>query len=45
MIGPEDISTTPRPGPPIAPTSASNSEMSLIVEGIGTPPQPEWLRE
>ena len=25
MIGPEEISTTPRPGAPIAPTSASNS--------------------
>jgi hypothetical protein len=41
MIWPEEISTTPRPGPPIAPTRASNSETSLIVEGIGTPPQPE----
>jgi len=45
MIGPEEISTTPRPRPPIAPTSASNSEMSLIVDGIGTPPQPEWFSE
>ena len=44
-IVPEAISTTPRPGPPIAPTSASNSEMSLIVDGIGMPPQPEWFGE
>src|SRR6185312_1174608 len=42
---PEAISTTPRPGPPIAPTSASNSPMSLIVDGIGMPPHPEWLGE
>jgi len=33
--GPEEISTTPRPGSPIAPTSASNSPRSLIVDGIG----------
>jgi hypothetical protein len=45
MIEPDEISTTPRPGPPIAPTNASNSEISLIVEGIGTPPQPEWFSE
>ena len=45
MIEPDEISTTPRPGPPIAPTNASNSEKSLIVEGIGTPPQPEWFSE
>ena len=31
--------------PPIAPTNASNSEISLIVEGIRTPPQPEWFSE
>ena len=41
MIGPEEISTTPRPGPPIAPTSASNSDISLIVDGIGTLMLPE----
>ena len=45
IIGPEEISTTPRPGPPIAPTSASNSDKSLIVDGIGPPPQPEWFSE
>ncbi len=42
---PEAISTIPRPGPPIAATSASNSEMSLTVDGIGMPPHPEWLDE
>jgi hypothetical protein len=44
-IVPDTISTIPRPGPPIAPTSVSNSEMSLIVDGIGMPPQPEWFGE
>jgi len=45
VLGPEEISTTPRPGSPITPTSASNSPRSLIVDGIGTPPWPEWLSE
>jgi hypothetical protein len=34
MIWPEKVSTTPRPGPPIAPTRASNSETSLIVVAL-----------
>jgi hypothetical protein len=38
-------STTPLLRTPIAPTSASNSPISLIVDGIGTPPQPEWFSE
>lgn len=45
MIEPDEITTTPCPGPPVASTNASNSEISLIVEGIGTPPQPEWFSE
>jgi hypothetical protein len=42
---PDEISTTPLPRAPMAPTSASNSPNSLIVDGIGTPPQPEWFSE
>ncbi len=45
LCWPEEISTTPWPRPPIAPTSSSNSPISLIVDGIGTPPQPEWFSE
>jgi hypothetical protein len=30
---------------PIAPTNASDSRDALIVDGIGTPPCPEWFSE
>ena len=29
----------------MAPTSSSSSERSVMVEGMGTPPKPEWLSE
>ena len=38
VFTPEAISTTPRPRGPMAPTSASSSEIGAMVDGIGTPP-------
>jgi hypothetical protein len=33
------------PRGPMAPISASSSSIGAMVEGIGTPPKPEWLSE
>ena len=38
VFTPEAMAITPRPRGPMAPTSASSSEIGAMVEGIGTPP-------